>query len=216
MANLFSVEYVLIQIFDYPLSLIEVSGTVFYILSVLFISQKNILTWPTGILSGVLYLLIFYQIQLYADAFLQIYFISISFIAWKNWKQEEMNFNTIHVSFSGSRTILFWAFLSLFSSLGFYCFLKDIHIYFPVIFPKEASYPLADSFTTIMSIIGMYLMSKKKTESWMYWAIVDAISTYLYWMKNVKLLSIEFCVFFFFAIYGFRKWILFEKKPISE
>jgi nicotinamide mononucleotide transporter len=73
MPDLLSVDTVFLTVLGYPLSYIELVGTVLYLASVWLIAKRNVLTWPVGIVSVVLFAILFYQIQLYADTIEQAY-----------------------------------------------------------------------------------------------------------------------------------------------
>ena len=76
----------------------------------------------------------------------------------------------------------------------------------PLLFTKPSAFPYLDSFTTVMSIIGTYMMIHKKLECWWVWLLVDLISTYMYFVKGVKLVGIEYAFFCLIAIQGAWHW----------
>jgi nicotinamide mononucleotide transporter len=57
-----------------------------------------------------------------------------------------------------------------------------------------------------MSIFGTFLMIDKRLECWYVWLVVDVISTYMYFVKDVKLVSVEYFVFCFIAAFGVWNW----------
>jgi nicotinamide mononucleotide transporter len=67
MLELFSVNNIAFTILGYPMSYIEFIGTILYLWSVWLIARKQMLTWPVGIVSVLLYMALFYQIRLYSD-----------------------------------------------------------------------------------------------------------------------------------------------------
>ena len=84
---LYDINYVLVQIGDYPLSLIEFLGTLTGLISVWLASRGNILTWPTGLLNVIAFFALFYQVRLYSDMVLQVYFFGMSIYGWWFWGQ---------------------------------------------------------------------------------------------------------------------------------
>ena len=72
MLELFSVNNIAFTILSYPMSYIEFIGTILYLWSVWLIARKQMLTWPVGIVSVLLYMALFYQIRLYSDTVEQI------------------------------------------------------------------------------------------------------------------------------------------------
>jgi nicotinamide mononucleotide transporter len=56
------------------------------LISVFLAARANIFTWPTGIANAIFFLVIFYQIHLYSDMFLQMYFCGMGIYGWFSWK----------------------------------------------------------------------------------------------------------------------------------
>ncbi|WP_419660063.1 nicotinamide riboside transporter PnuC [Desulfosarcina variabilis] len=192
----------------YPMSWIELIGTLFYLLSVWLIAKRNMLTWPSGIVSVVLFFFLFYQIRLYADALEQIYYLGACIYGWWFWKREEKigAEKVVSVGFSSPGTMAGWAAGTLIASTAGGLFMEKVHLYFPAVFPEAAAYPFIDTLTTLMSFTAMFLMARKKTESWIYWIIVDLIGIWLYYMKNVRFISVLYVLLLGLAIKGLWHW----------
>lgn len=63
-----------------------------------------------------------------------------------------------------------------------------------------------DAFTTVFSFITTYMVVKKWLENWLYWIVIDAVSVYLYWNRDLRLLASLFLLYTILAIYGFFTW----------
>ena len=193
----------------YPISFLEFTGTVINLLCVILVARRNILTWPLGIVGVVLFGILFYQINLYADFFEQIYYFITSVMGWYMWaavrrrspedKHISVERNSIkaHIAWvagiTGISVIATWA-------------LSNIHIWLPMLFPEPASLPALDATTTVMSFAAQYLMMKRKLENWYLWILVDVIAIWLYWYKEVPFIALLYVVFLFNAIYGWWAW----------
>ena len=204
----FSVNTIAFPILGYPMSYIELVGTLLYLWSVWLISKKNLLTWPLGILSVILYAFLFYQIRLYSDALEQVYYLGASIYGWWYWKKglRDQDDGAVIVRVSQIRTIIFWAAATLALSIIVGLFMKRIHLIIPVLFPDPASYPFIDALTTVMSFSAMFLMAQKRIESWVYWIIVDIIGIWLYYVKDVKFISLLYIILLLLASNGLRMW----------
>ncbi|HEY9814372.1 MAG TPA: nicotinamide riboside transporter PnuC, partial [Candidatus Obscuribacterales bacterium] len=88
MTDFLSINTIAFTILGYPMSYIELIGTILYLGSVWLIAQKHMLTWPVGILSVLLYMSLFYQIQLYSDALEQVYYLVASAYGWWWWSRK--------------------------------------------------------------------------------------------------------------------------------
>jgi len=210
----FSVNTIAFTILGYPMSYIELVGTLLYLWSVLLISKKNMLTWPVGIISVILYAFLFYQIRLYSDAIEQVYYLGASIYGWWYWKKglQDQDDGTVIVGVSQVRIMIFWAAGTLVLSIIVSLFMKRIHLIMPLLFPEPASYPFIDALTTIMSFSAMFLMARKRIESWVYWIIVDIIGIWLYYVKEVKFISLLYVILLFMAANGLRMWYMGLKE----
>jgi nicotinamide mononucleotide transporter len=207
MGNILSIENIAFTILGYPMSYVEFFGTILYLWSVWLISKRNILTWPIGIASVVLYMVLFYQIRLYSDTIEQIYYLGASVYGWWVWNNSPKNDGRVtDVKYSNTKDLIMWATFTGMISIVFGYFMGRVHLFLPVIFPEAASFPYLDAITTIMSFSAMWLMAKKKIESWIYWIVVDFIGIWLYFVKDVKFLSVLYVVLLIMAFNGLRMW----------
>jgi nicotinamide mononucleotide transporter len=200
----FDINTTFANVWGYSLSYIEFVGTLFGLLSVYFATRQNILTWSTGIINVVCFFLIFSQVSLYSDMFLQVYFFIVSLYGWFIWKRKEDN--TLKITQLSSRqkqTILIILVLST-GILGY--FIEHIHLFFPSIFTKPASYPYIDTFIAISSIIANVLLARKILENWLLWILTDILCVFVYFQKNILFISIEYFIFLSLAIHGLSTW----------
>src|SRR5262245_56367929 len=113
MNNPLSIDNIAFSVFDYHLSYVELIGTGFYLWSVWLIAKRRIWTWPVGIVSVLLYMILFYQIRLYSDALEQVYYLAASVYGWWAWSHSRTEEGKIlDVNFSSARWLIIWALLS--------------------------------------------------------------------------------------------------------
>jgi len=208
-----SIDFVIFKIGDYPMSLIEFIGTTSGLLSVWWAAKANILTWPSGIINIFGFFLLFYQSQLYSDMFLQVFFFLSTVYGWRMWsKKRDKNEKPIskltYEEFFWHGIVLFFG-TFLWGSL-----MSKIHIILPGLFSQEAALPFVDAFTAVTSVSATILLAQKKWESWILWVIVDAVSIYVYFYKELYVVGAEYILFLFiagFGLYNWRKKLLINK-----
>jgi len=93
---------------------------------------------------------------------------------------------------------------------------RNLHILIPTYFGEPASYIYLDAFTTILSFAATILLINKKLEARYLWIIVDIIGIYLYYVKGVKFISLEYVFFLGLATYGFFQWLALYKKSLIK
>jgi nicotinamide mononucleotide transporter len=199
----------MLTISGYPLSYIEFFGTVLYFLSVFLISRKNILTWPVGIVSVVLYFILFFQIRLYADMLEQVYYFVISVIGWVVWRRqkEKQPEGIIVTSWGSIKSMILTFIVTLVLTIVLSVCTSNFHKWLPAFFAEKTSFPFLDALTTAMSFTAMYLTTVRKNEGWVYWIVVDGIAVWLYWTKGIKFISIQYTILLGMAVYGFLHWM---------
>jgi nicotinamide mononucleotide transporter len=207
MSNFLSVETIFFTVLDYPMSYIEFFGTVCYLWSVWLIARRNLLTWPVGIVSVLLYMALFYQIRLYADALEQVYYLGASGYGWWYWSRSRCEQRTLmEVSYSSRRAILIWLAVTVTGSIALGWIVSQVHQWAPAVFPEAASYPWLDALTTVMSLVAMWLMARRRVESWLYWIVVDVIGIGLYFAKQVGFVALLYVILLTLAIRGLIDW----------
>lgn len=207
--NFFEIENIAFQILGYPISYVELLGTLFGLASVYFASRANILTWGTGIVNEVFLFFLFFQVQLYADMFLQIYFFVVTLYGWYKWNAKTSENKISETSF---RNKILLAVTILIGTLISGFIFTNIHLYLPAYFKIQAAYPFTDSFVMVSSIVATILLAKKKIENWYLWIAVDLVCVVLYFKKGIYFLSLEYLIFLGLASYGLYQW----KKKLSN
>ena len=187
---------------------IELLGAILGLLYILFSVKQSILTWPTGLLTSLLYTLVFFRSGFYADMGLQVYYVIISIYGWYYWvkgseSKNELKHNDLPVR--KTPTNLVWKLtVAVFFIYGT---LLIILLHF-----TDSTVPLMDSGTTALSIVATWMLAKKYIEHWLIWIIVDFFSAGLYIYKNLWPTVILFLVYTIMAILGYVEW----KKDLSQ
>ena len=207
--HFFEIANTAFTIMGYPISYVELIGTVFGLVSVYFASRANMLTWGTGIVNEVFLFLLFFQVHLYADMFLQVYFFVVTLYGWYNWHTVTAENKITSIN---NRARVLNATIIIGCSLLSGFLIKDLHLYLPNHFKNAASYPYIDSLVMVLSIVATILLAKKKIENWYLWILVDAICVMLYYKKGIYFLSLEYLIFLGLASYGLYHW---RKKLIN-
>lgn len=207
MIPIFSVDLIVFTVLGYPVSYIEFFGTGLYLWSVWLIARRNRLTWPVGLVSVLLFLVIYYQIRLYSDMLEQVYYLGASLYGWWYWSRTRSAPNAPPaVRYSTGRALLAYglATAGLAAALG--GIMSQIHLWLPAVFPAAAAYPYLDALTTVMSLTAMWLMARQHIESWLYWIIVDGVGVWLYFRQDVKFIALLYVILLGLAVKGWSDW----------
>jgi nicotinamide mononucleotide transporter len=214
--SFFDIESVFFTLLGYEMSYLEFFGTVAGALAVWLSAKANIWSWPLGLVNVTLFFFLFFQVQLYPDMFLQVFFFVTNLMGWWRWthpkKGEEDRRQELKVSLLNSRQWLAFSLAGAAGTLAFGALASRLHEMLPGLFSLPSAFPYQDSFVTVMSIVATYLMIQKKAECWLMWIAVDAVATGLYYAKDILFVALEYLAFCGIAAFGFYHWLQEYRK----
>src|SRR5688572_23474929 len=148
------------------------------IASVWFSRKENILVYPVGLINTIIYIYLSFINHLPGEASVNFYYTVMSFYGWYMWlKKDPRQEKVLHISFSDKAMWLYQVLFFVF----FY-----IAIYFSLVYLKqeffEGAIPWADAFASATAFTGMWLMTRKKVESWYWWIATNIASIPLYFV----------------------------------
>jgi len=202
---LFDVKETFFTVLEHPVSYVEFIGTVLGLISVFLAARANIFTWPTGIANAIFFMVIFYQIHLYSDMFLQMYFCAMGVYGWFTWKYRAEHAQSDIRTLSNTNRLRLVALIAG-AVLVIGTLISQIHLLLPQIFDHPASYPYIDTFVAVSSVLAVILLARRIFETWVLWVLVDITSIGLYAVKGVKLIAVEYVIFLALAGLGILSW----------
>jgi nicotinamide mononucleotide transporter len=189
---------------------LEILGTISGLVYIWLSVKQKMALWFVGILSSGLYVFVFFQSHLYADAALNIYYLLVSIYGWVHWylgKQLPQKHLPV-----GRLTIKKWVhYLLITGILTFACFyvLKTIP---QKIGLTPSSVPFWDALITSGSIVATWMLAKKILDQWLWWIVIDGISVGVFFYKDLYYTSLLFAVYTILAAIGYLQW----KKEKTE
>ena len=185
---------------NYSWDWIESSAVLMSVLYVFFAAKENIWCWFFGAISAILYTYICFNIKLYAETFLQLFYLIMAVIGYISWKKTEVS--KINQWSVKKHLILILLSIIFVFIVGFLLSIRT-----------DAKMPLVDTFTTVFSVVATILVIKKVLENWLYWIVIDLVSIFLYFERDLHLSSILFMIYTIIAIKGYFSWI--EKSKLN-
>jgi len=179
------------------LSPYEWIGVAFGFLSVYLTVKQNVWCWPTGIISVIAFVVLFYEIKLYVDVGLQIFFVVTSLQGWYYWLYGGQYKTELPISFLNKKQIEILT-LTLALSVLVIGYAFDTY--------TDAHIPFWDAAASGLSVVAQILLMRKKFENWYLWIAVDILSIGIYLYKSVYLTAGLYVVFLGLAISGLVAW----------
>lgn len=176
---------------------IEFFAVVFGLIAVYFNTKEIIWGWPTGIVGVVLSGILFYQVKLYADLGLHVVYVILGFYGWYKWLYGGNNQSELQVSRASTSLMIGLIATGIVGTAGIGYFFQQT---------TDADLPYWDAFTTAFSLVGQYMLAKKKLENWILWIVVDTVASGIYVAKGLYLLALLYFLYLGLAAYGYRNW----------
>jgi nicotinamide mononucleotide transporter len=188
---------------------LEFVGVFAGIVSVWFSRKENILVYPIGLVNTIIYIYISVKGHLLGEASVNLYYTVMSFYGWFLWsKKDQIKHEAIlHITSSNAKE---WMTHLLFFAAFYFA------IFFSLTWVKQAfapeAIPWADAFASATAYTGMWLMARKKVESWIWWIATNMASIPLYFIKGYVFTSVQFLVLLILAVAGLISW---QKKAVK-
>lgn len=176
---------------------LEIAATVFGLINVYLIVRRNIWNFPFGLVMVVLYAKIFYDYKLYSDSLLQLYYIVVQLYGWWYWLKGRRPDGLINVETLDTRGRIVAGAVIVTGAAALGWGMSN----------TDASVPYWDATTTVMSLVAMVLLSRRKLENWVLWIAVDVLSIGIYSYKELYLTAGLYAVFLGLASWGLVEWL---------
>jgi len=181
---------------------VEFIAVIAGILSVWYSRTENILVYPTGLINTVAYIFLSFKYALFGEASVNFYYTVLNVYGWYAWtRKNDRQQPALRVEFSSARE---WRY-----QLAFFSFFY-LATFFALTFIKKGfsaqAIPWADAFASASAYTGMWLMTRKKVESWYWWIATNLAGIPLYFVKHLVFTSVYYFVLLILAIGGLIEW----------
>ena len=172
------------------------------IASVWFSRRESILTYPVGLINTIVYIYLSFKGNLLGEASVNFYYTVMSLYGWILWaKRNKKHEHVVKITRSDAK---WWMYQLIFFS-AFYITIFSLLTYLKKDFYPGAI-PWADAFASSTAFTGMWLMTKKKVESWYWWLATNISSIPLYFVKHFVFTSVYYLILLVFAFWGLAEW----------
>ena len=197
---------------------LDITTTVLGLAYILLEYRASVWMWAVGFAMQALGIVLYYQKGLYADCGMEFYYLSVTVYGWWRWQahpsppkgrdvQSPVASSDNQVSppvrkglgvgHFPRRLVLPW--LLIIATIW-------AVIYWLLVTFTNSNVPLADSFTTALSIVGIWALAHKYLEQWFIWIAVDVVTSALYFYKDIPFKASLYALYVIIAIFGYIKW----------
>ncbi|SEL11259.1 nicotinamide mononucleotide transporter [Colwellia chukchiensis] len=183
------------------LATLELIAVVASLLYVLLAAKGSVLCWLAAIVSTILYTIIFYDVYLWMDSLLQVYYLLMALYGWLCWSKYKD-------SASLDAKPLAYSYWTIRQHTLCICILALLSIALGWLMANytPTDFPYLDSATTLFAVFATYLLTQKVVENWLYFVVIDLVSIYLYIEKGLLPTAALFCCYVVLALYGYFQW----------
>ncbi len=177
------------------------------LLSVWYSKKINVLVFPIGIISVLLYVFIFIKNGLFANAVINFMYFVISVFGWWNWvkatsnEQRATSNDNLQVTFLTKKHRL----LTLATIIVLLIISKILSSDIPT---------FLDYFTGVLGLGGMFLTALKKVENWVLYLLCDIILIPLCIYNELYLTVLQYIIYAIIAVMGYVSWSKEAKKNV--
>lgn len=175
----------------------ETIAVVCAVLYLLLAIRENIWCWLFAGISTALYVWLFVEARLYMESFLNVFYFGMAIYGWRVWLAGRDDGHKMPVTTWPLRVhaIAIGVIAALVATSG-----TLLARY------TDAAFPFVDSATTFAAIWATFLVARKVLENWWYWLVIDTVSIYIYWSRDLELTALLFVVYVAMIPFGLVSW----------
>lgn len=174
-------------------SLVEWIAVASSVIYVILAAQKQILCWFFAFISSALYVYLCFSAQLYLESILQLFYVVMAVVGFLLWNRPtkteiikwKVSYHIINILVSAGLTFLLGYLFSVYT---------------------DQANPYIDAATTVFSLAATFMVTQRVLENWIYWIVIDAVSVYLFYTRELHLTAVLFLIFTVLAIVGYFSW----------
>lgn len=183
---------------------LDIVTTVLGLAYILFEYRASVWMWLVGFMMQALGIVLYYQKGLYADCGMEFYYLAMTVYGYWKWVHGSSEKKELPIRHFPRKLILPW--LGIITLVWFVIYLILTNF-------TNSNVPIADSFTTALSIIGIWALAHKYLEQWFIWIAVDVVTCGLYFFKDIPFKASLYAIYVIIAVFGYLKW---KKMVIVE
>ena len=177
----------------------ELAAVALGIAYLLLALRESLWCWYAAFASTAIFLFIFWDVNLFMESALQVYYLVMAVYGWWQWQRTP-------AGESGKLSISRWSIRQHVVAAGAIILISIMSGTVLTAY-TSAALPFLDSFTTWGSVLTTWMVTRKILENWLYWLLIDAVSIVLYLDRGLYLTALLFAAYLVIAVFGFRTWL---------
>ena len=177
---------------------LDITTTLLGLAYILLEYKASIWMWAVGAVMQLLGIVLYYQKGLYADCGMEFYYLGMTAYGYFKWRMgKPSESEQLPIRHFEKKYILPWVLIALALWLTIWYLLSHF---------TDSTVPVADAFTTALSLVGIWALAHKYLEQWLVWIAVDVVTCWLYFTKDIPFKASLYGLYVIIAIAGFHRW----------
>ncbi len=176
---------------------IELVAAILSALGVWLTARRHPLCWPVGLVSVLIYAVVFMDARLYSDTLLQGAFGVMLVYGWIRWMQ--------HLDATGHVRITSLARGAALRHLGVGV-VGALALGYAMQRWTDAALPWLDAALAAFSLVAQWWEARRHTAAWWLWIAVDVVYIGVYLYKDLHITALLYLGFVALAVIGLRAW----------
>ena len=164
---------------------------------------RSVWNFPFGIAMVALYIFVFYEEKLYAEAALQVFFILAQAWGWWLWLKVGGEDDRVPVRWLDWLSRGVWIMVTIAFSVNLGWALATF---------TDAARPYVDTGITGASVAAQILLAYRRIENWLIWIAIDIASIMLYIDRGLYPTAGLYGGFLVLSLIGLKEWIAAEQR----
>lgn len=163
--------------------------------------------WYASVVMPMISMWIYFSKGLYADFSINIYYLAIAVYGFRKWSRGDGGKEKSSEKGKDKESLPITS-IPARQLAGCVCGALILWgvLYLILRYLTDSTVPVADAFTTALSIVGMWMLARKYLEQWIVWILVDFVCVGLYIYKGIYLYATLYGIYTVIAVFGYRRW----------
>lgn len=175
---------------------VELAAVALAVLYLLLAVREKLACWYAAFLSTAIFLQVFWEVRLYMESGLQVFYLAMAVYGWWSWRQGSGGAKQLAIS-RWPLSYHLYALVIIAAATGLSGYLLQ---------GTDQRLAYLDSFTTWASVVTTFMVARKVLENWFYWLVIDSLSIYLYLDRALYFTALLFAVYIIIICFGWHRW----------
>jgi len=178
-------------------SVLELVAVILAIAYLLLAVRQNIACWYAAFVSTAIFLYVFWQVNLYMESGLQVYYLAMAVYGWSQWHRGAQ---------PGTAPLSVTTWSWRYHAIAITLIILATVISGSLLLGTDQRLAYVDSLTTWGAVVTTFMVTRKILENWIYWLVIDGISIFLYLDRELYFTAMLFAIYIVIIFFGFFAW----------